>query len=119
MLLHILQITSFLVSEDCNIKTLFLSLIFIAGGDLNQTNVHGTTPLMDLVTYADGDLAVDILHNIWKKKSDVSVYVAWFPFLKLPNVRTCANACNSTLPHTVWYKMCLQRMSLYLQAVYS
>jgi len=80
-------------------------LIFIAGGDLNQTNVHGTTPLMDLVTYADGDLAVDILHSIWKKKPDVSVFVAWFPFLKLCDVGTCANACSSTLPHIVSYKI--------------
>jgi hypothetical protein len=82
-------------------KILVLSPIFLAGGDLNQTNVHGTTPLMDLVTYADGDLAVDILHSIWKKKPDVSVYVAWFPFLKLHDIGTGANACSSTLPHTV------------------
>jgi hypothetical protein len=47
--------------------------IFIAGGDLNQANVHGTTPLMDLVMYADGDLAMDILDNIWRKKPDVSL----------------------------------------------
>jgi hypothetical protein len=50
-----------------------LLLISIAGGDLNQTNVHGTTPLMDLVMYADGDLAMDILHSIWRKKPDVSL----------------------------------------------
>jgi hypothetical protein len=56
---------------------------------------------MDLVTYADGDLAVDILHSIWKKKPDVSVYVAWFPFLKLHDIGTGANACSFTLPHTV------------------
>jgi hypothetical protein len=48
-------------------------LISIAGGNLNQTNVHGTTPLMDLVMYADGDLAMDILHSIWRKKLDVSL----------------------------------------------
>jgi hypothetical protein len=46
--------------------------MFIAGGDLNQTNIHGTTPLMDLVMYADGDRAMDILYNIWRKKPDVS-----------------------------------------------
>jgi hypothetical protein len=43
---------------------------------------------MDLVTYADGDLAVDILHSIWKMKPDVSFYVAWLPFLKLHDVGT-------------------------------
>jgi len=74
---------------------------------------------MDLVTYADGDLAVDILHSIWKKKPDVSVYVAWFPFLKLRDVGTCASACSSTLPHIVLYEIYLQGMSLYFQAVYS
>lgn len=52
---------------------LFLLFIFIAGGDLNQTNVHGTTPLMDLVMYADGDLAMDILNSIWRMKPDVSL----------------------------------------------
>jgi hypothetical protein len=52
---------------------LVLFLIFIAGGDLNQTNIHGTTPLMDLVMYADGDLAMDILYSIWRKKPDVSL----------------------------------------------
>jgi hypothetical protein len=46
--------------------------MLIAGGDLNMTNVHGTTPLMDLILSSDGDLAVDILYNIWKKKPDVS-----------------------------------------------
>jgi hypothetical protein len=56
-----------------------LLLIFVTGGDLNQANIHGTTPLMDLVTYADGDLAVDILYSIWKKKADVSFcYTAYF-----------------------------------------
>jgi hypothetical protein len=52
--------------------------IFIAGGDLNQANVHGTTPLMDLVMYADGDLAMDILYSIWKKKPDVSLVLLFF-----------------------------------------
>jgi hypothetical protein len=97
-MLHILQTTSYLIPDDHNIETFYLSLIFIAGGDLNQTNVHGTTPLMDLVTYADGDLAVDILHSIWKKKPDVSFYyVPWFLFLKLHDAGTCANACISML----------------------
>jgi hypothetical protein len=52
---------------------LVLLLLFIAGGDLNQTNVHGTTPLMDLVICAYGDLAMDILYSIWRKKPDVSL----------------------------------------------
>jgi hypothetical protein len=99
VLLHVLQTTSYLVPDDHNIETFFfVPLIFIAGGDLNQTNIHGTTPLMDLVTYADGDLAVDILHSIWKKKPDVSFYyVAWFPFLKLYDTGTCANAFSSMI----------------------
>jgi hypothetical protein len=47
-------------------------LILIAGGDLNQPNAHGTTPLMDLIMSSEGDLAMDVLCNIWKKKPDVS-----------------------------------------------
>ncbi|PNF21781.1 hypothetical protein B7P43_G08442 [Cryptotermes secundus] len=43
-----------------------------AGGDLNHANVHGTTPLMDLIMYADGDLAMDILNSIWRTKQDMS-----------------------------------------------
>ncbi|XP_021932078.1 uncharacterized protein LOC110835799 isoform X2 [Zootermopsis nevadensis] len=43
-----------------------------AGGDLNQPNAHGTTPLMELITSSDDDVAMDILYNILKKKPDIS-----------------------------------------------
>ncbi|PSN57010.1 hypothetical protein C0J52_04252 [Blattella germanica] len=49
--------------------------VLSTGGDLNQTNVHGSTPLMDLVTYADGDLALDILRDIWRTKPNISSLV--------------------------------------------
>ncbi|GLH07238.1 Uncharacterized protein GBIM_12748 [Gryllus bimaculatus] len=50
----------------------FVMKLCEAGGDLNQTNVHGTTPLMDLVTYADCDSALEILSKIWEKRPDIS-----------------------------------------------
>ncbi|XP_021919173.1 uncharacterized protein LOC110829602 isoform X1 [Zootermopsis nevadensis] len=43
-----------------------------AGGDLNQANLHRTTPLMDLIMSSPADLAMDVLYNIWKKKPDIS-----------------------------------------------
>lgn len=70
MLVQPLFLSSIYVLLHLNLVLLF---IFIAGGDLNQANVHGTTPLMDLVKYADGDLAMDILYSIWRKRPDVSL----------------------------------------------
>ncbi|XP_049787803.1 uncharacterized protein LOC126191107 isoform X1 [Schistocerca cancellata] len=43
-----------------------------AGGNLNIPNGHGTTPLMDVISYADGDAALDILQRIWDKNPDIS-----------------------------------------------
>ncbi|XP_067001225.2 uncharacterized protein [Anabrus simplex] len=43
-----------------------------AGGDLNRCNAHRTTPLMDLVTYAELDTSLDILNSILEVNPDIS-----------------------------------------------
>lgn len=53
----------------------------LSGGNLNIPNRHVTTPLMDLILHADCDDALDVLHTIWERNSDVS----FFKFLKSSN----------------------------------
>ena len=45
----------------------------IAGGSMNQKNVHGITPLMDIITYAPTDEAFGLIQSLWKINADVSI----------------------------------------------